>query len=76
MTKGKMKLLSGNGNRALAEAISKEIGMPLGNLAVGRFRDGETTVEIDETVRGMDVFLIQPTCTPVNENVIDRKSVV
>lgn len=74
--RGQMKLFSGNGNRALAEAISDSIGIPLGNLDVGRFKDGETTVEIDETVRGMDVFLIQSTCTPVNENVMETLIII
>lgn len=66
-----MKLFSGNANRELAEKICNELGVPLGSCEVGTFSDGEITVNIDETVRGYDVFLIQPTCPPVNDNLME-----
>ena len=76
MSNGQMKVFSGTGNRPLAEKIVKHIGIELGNLEVGRFMDRETHVEIDETVRGADVFLIQPTCTPVNENIMETLIII
>jgi len=66
-----MKILAGNGNRRLAEAICRYLGMPLGNVEVGRFPDGELDVKINEDVRGRDVFIIQSTCPPVNENLME-----
>jgi ribose-phosphate pyrophosphokinase len=76
VSNGQMKVFSGTGNRPLAEKIVKHIGIELGNLEVGRFMDRETHVEIDETVRGADVFLIQPTCTPVNENIMETLIII
>lgn len=76
MSNGQMKVFSGTGNRPLAEKIVKHIGIELGNLEVGRFMDRETHVEIDETVRGADVFLIQPTCIPVNENIMETLIII
>ena len=66
-----IKILSGNSNRALAEAICKEMGMELGNAEVGAFSDGENFVSIYETVRGSDVFVVQSTCSPVNDNLME-----
>jgi len=66
-----LRLFSGNANLPLAEAVAKELGEPLGDLKVGRFSDGEIHVQIKTNVRGDDVFLLQPTCTPVNENVME-----
>lgn len=66
-----IKLFSGNSNRPLAEAIARELKLELGNLEVGHFSDGETSVHIGETVRGRDVFVIQSTSYPVNENLMD-----
>lgn len=66
-----IKLFSGNSNRPLAEAIARELKLELGNLEVGHFSDGETSVHIGETVRGRDVFIIQSTSYPVNENLMD-----
>lgn len=63
-------LLSGTANPDLSTRISQEIGLPLANMAVTVFSDGEFDVKIEESVRGHDVFLIQPTCQPVNENLI------
>lgn len=66
-----IKLFSGNSNKPLAEAIAKELNIPLGEIEVGNFSDGETSVHIKETVRGRDVFLIQSTATPVNDNLME-----
>ncbi len=60
----KIKLFSGNSNRALAEKISKELGIPLGDAVVSTFSDGEITVNINETVRGADVFVVQSVSPP------------
>ena len=66
-----LKVFSGSSNKSLAEAICKEIGIPLGNSEVGRFADGECFASIYETVRGADVFIIQSTCNPVNDNLME-----
>jgi ribose-phosphate pyrophosphokinase len=67
---GELKLLSGNANPELAHAISGELEIAVGDMTVTRFKDGEYDVKIAESVRGNDVFLIQPTCQPVSENLI------
>lgn len=67
----KMMLFSGNANVALAEKIASNLEIPLGKATVNRFSDGETLVEILENVRGCDVFIIQPTCSPANENLME-----
>ena len=66
-----LKIFAGNSNRQLAEAICKELRLPLGNLECGNFSDGECFVSIYETVRGSDVFVIQSTCSPVNDNLME-----
>ena len=66
-----IKLFAGNSNRALAEAIAKHLHLPLSDVEVGHFSDGETSVHLCETVRGRDVFIIQSTCSPVNENLME-----
>ncbi len=66
-----IKLFSGNANRPLSEEIAKKLKIELGNMEVGHFSDGETNVHIGETVRGRDVFIIQSTSTPVNENLME-----
>jgi ribose-phosphate pyrophosphokinase len=66
-----LKIFAGNANRPLAEDICKYLGVPLGSAHVGRFADGEINVQIDENVRGCDCYIIQPTCRPVNENVVE-----
>jgi ribose-phosphate pyrophosphokinase len=68
---GQLKIFSGNANQPLAEQICSYLGMPLGAIQVSRFSDGEIIVEIKENVRGKDVFVIQPTCRPVNENLLE-----
>jgi len=64
-------LFSGNGNRDLSEAISKELGVRLGDAKVDTFSDGEISIGIEENVRGKDVFLIQPTCAPAGDNLLE-----
>ncbi|KAF2960472.1 MULTISPECIES: ribose-phosphate pyrophosphokinase [unclassified Thermotoga] len=66
-----MKIFSGNANRPLAEKIANYLNLQLGDCEVGRFADGEINVRINETVRGHDIFLIQPTSPPVNENLME-----
>lgn len=66
-----LKIFSGSANKSLSESIVKNIGVPLGNAQLKRFSDGEVFVEIDENVRGMDVFVIQSTCAPANENLME-----
>jgi len=66
-----IKIFAGNSNRPLAEEIAERIGLPIGEATVGSFSDGETAVNIGEVVRGADVFVIQSTCTPVNDNLVE-----
>ncbi len=68
---GKVKIFSGNSNLNLANGIAKEIGISLGKCQVKRFSDGEINVEIHESVRGDNIFLIQSTCFPANENLME-----
>ena len=66
-----MTVFSGNANLELSAAISRHLGFSLGKANVGRFSDGEVIVEIMENVRGRDVFIVQPTCPPVNDNLME-----
>ncbi|MCL4315832.1 MAG: ribose-phosphate diphosphokinase [Gammaproteobacteria bacterium] len=66
-----MMVFSGNANRPLAESIANYLNLPLGKAVVGRFSDGEVLVEIMENVRGQDVFVVQPTCAPTNDNLME-----
>lgn len=68
---GGLKLFSGNGNMGLALEIAKILGINLGKATVGSFADGEVNVQIHENVRGKDVYVIQPTCPPVNNNLME-----
>jgi len=68
---GELKLISGTANPELAQLISREIGVPLTDPRVRRFPDGEIGVQIQDSMRGHDVFLIQPTCNPVNERLME-----
>ena len=67
----RMRIFSGNANRKLAEDICAKLGISLGKANVATFSDGETRVEINENVRGMDVFIVQSTCPPVNDHVME-----
>jgi len=71
MTDASFMVFSGNANRSLAEGIVRKLNMRLGMASVGRFSDGEIAVEIEENVRGREVFLVQPTCAPINENLME-----
>ncbi|MDZ7618182.1 MAG: ribose-phosphate pyrophosphokinase [Patescibacteria group bacterium] len=66
-----MKIFSGRAHPALARKVCEYLGLPLGRVVAGNFPDGEISCKIDEDVRGRDVFLIQPTCPPVNENLME-----
>ncbi len=66
-----IKLFAGNSNRPLAEAVAKRLNTTLGDIEVGKFSDGETSVHLGETVRGRDLFIIQSTSTPVNDNLME-----
>lgn len=68
---GGMKVFTGNANEELGEKICKELGIPMGTCDVSQFSDGEINVNIDETVRGIDVFIVQSTCSPVNDNIME-----
>ena len=68
---GALKILSGSANPALSQKICDILGVPLSEARVGRFADGEIDVHILENVRGDDCYVIQPTCPPVNENVME-----
>ena len=67
----RMMVFSGNANRTLAEDIVRRLNIALSRAVVGRFSDGEVMVEIIDSVRGQDVFVVQPTCRPVNENLME-----
>ena len=66
-----LKLFTGNANRPLAEEIAQYLHVPLGDAEVSRFSDGEVFVQVNENVRGTDVFIIQPTCPPVNDSLME-----
>jgi ribose-phosphate pyrophosphokinase len=66
-----VRIFTGCANRPLAAAICRHLGLPLGRATVKRFSDGETCVEIEESVRGWDVFVVQPTCPPVNDHLME-----
>ena len=64
-------VFAGNANKPLAQAIGRELGVPLGKALVGRFSDGEVQIEIEENVRNQDVFVVQPTCAPTADNFME-----
>jgi ribose-phosphate pyrophosphokinase len=66
-----LKLFTGNANRPLAEEIAQYLHVPLGDAEVARFSDGEVWVQLNENVRGADVFIVQPTCPPVNDTLME-----
>eukprot|EP00742_Colponemidia_sp_Colp-10_P000584 GILJ01000638.1.p1 GENE.GILJ01000638.1~~GILJ01000638.1.p1 ORF type:complete len:436 (+),score=79.93 GILJ01000638.1:1415-2722(+) len=66
-----VKIFSGSGNPALSLEVAMHLGTQLGRLKVGKFSDGETSLQVLDNVRGKDVFIIQPTCPPINDNLIE-----
>ena len=68
---GGIKVITGNANRGLVDKISEELGLDTASCEVSHFSDGEINVNISETVRGMDVYIVQPTCAPVNDNLME-----
>jgi len=66
-----LMVFTGNANPVLADNIAKNIGVPLGYASISKFSDGEISVELNENVRGKDVFVIQPTCPPTNDSIMD-----
>lgn len=66
-----LKIFTGSAHRDLAERIAKCVGVPLGDATVSSFPDGETLVRINENIRGRDVFIVQPTCPPTNQNLME-----
>lgn len=71
MNNYKLKVFSGRANQPLADKIARRLGDPLGKIRLANFPDGEIEVRIEEDVRGRDIFLVQPTCPPVNENLME-----
>jgi ribose-phosphate pyrophosphokinase len=71
MNESRLKIFTGNANRPLAEEICKTIGVKLGEAIVDSFPDGESKVQINENIRGADVYLIQPTCPPSNHHLME-----
>ncbi|CAL9766943.1 unnamed protein product [Musa acuminata subsp. burmannicoides] len=67
----RLRIFSGNANPALAQEIANYLGLQLGKIKIKRFADGEIYVQLQESVRGCDVFLVQPTCPPANENLME-----
>lgn len=70
-TNTKMVILTGNAHRQLAQDVANFLNLPLGKTMVGRFSDGEVMVELEENVRGKDVFVVQPTCAPPDANLME-----
>ena len=71
MSDANLMVFSGNANLALSEGIVKKLNMRLGMATLGRFSDGEIAFEVEENVRGKEIFVIQPTCSPTNENLME-----
>ena len=71
MNQDGIRIFTGNAHRDLALDICAELGLPLGEAMVGRFPDGEVDIKVECDVRGGDIFIIQPTCPPVNENIME-----
>ena len=66
-----ISIFSGNANPELGQGIARKLGLPLGKIQVGKFSDGEINVEILENIRGRDIFVVQSTCPPVNDNLME-----
>ena len=71
MISDSLKVFSGNANPKLAHAVAQYLNIPLGRATVNRFSDGEVMVEINENVRGCDAFVLQSTCAPTNDNLME-----
>jgi ribose-phosphate pyrophosphokinase len=71
MIHGQLKLFSGSAHAALAREIAEHLGIPLGAARLHRFPDSEVSFQIDENIRGTDVFIVQPTCTPVDQHLVE-----
>ncbi len=71
LMEGRLQIFSGNANRPLAQEIASYLNINLGRAIVGTFKNGETRIKLEENVRGSDVFVIQPTCTPVNHHLME-----
>jgi len=76
MTTDNLLVFSGNANRKLAQAVCSQLGVPMGKALVGKFSDGEVQVEIEENVRGQDVFVIQPTSAPTAEHFMELLALI
>jgi ribose-phosphate pyrophosphokinase len=76
MSKENLLVFSGNANRPLAQAVCSQLGVPMGKALVGKFSDGEVQVEIEENVRGQDVFVIQPTSAPTAEHFMELLALI
>lgn len=68
---GRLQIFAGNSNPALAEEIAESLNMSLGRATIGTFKNGETRIKLEENVRGADVFVIQSTCSPVNQHLME-----
>ena len=71
MQNGQLKLFSGSAHPQLAKEIADQLGISLGRSKLERFSDSEVSFQIDENIRGTDVFILQPTCTPVDPNFVE-----
>lgn len=71
MAAKEFKIFCGNANRPLAQEIGDYLGVPLGKANIKRFKDGEISLAIDESVRGSDIYIVQPTCYPTNDNIME-----
>ena len=67
----KLKIFALNSNKPLAEKIAEAVGVPLGKISVDRFSDGEIRINIEESIRGDEVFIVQSTSAPVNDNLME-----
>jgi len=67
----RMRVFTGNANPGLADAVCRHLNISLGRCVVGRFSDGEVMIELLENVRGRDIFILQSTCAPTNDNLME-----
>jgi ribose-phosphate pyrophosphokinase len=70
-SRNEVLVFSGSSNQALAKEVCDRLGIQLGNAKIGRFSDGECNIQIYESIRGKEIYLIQPTSPPVNENLLE-----